>query len=152
MDDEKSSQAEDPVDDSIRVTSATGRYSTTITHAAMSLIAGVGIRDDEKSVLVPFVECEIAIDRAATDGLATPANQEEHSILITLENAAFLAEAFSSAFAKLAPDLVSLSQGSLQPVADRITYAIDRLQQTRSNIATLTDVLEELSGQMNAQS
>lgn len=130
----------------IRVASATGRYSATIAHAGMALIAGVGTREADQSVLVPFVECEIGIDREGDDEtLGTDDSGkhiEEHSILITLENAAFLAEAFSSAFAKLAPDLISLSQGPLKPVPDRIAYAIERLQQTKNNIAVLTDVLE----------
>lgn len=145
------SETPDDREENIRVTSATGRYSTTIVHGAMSLITGIGTRDDDQSVLVPFVECEIAIDRKDDGDIPEEERVlEEHSIMITLENAAFLAEAFSSEFAKLGPDLVSLSQGTLKPVPDRIAYAIERLQQTKNNITLLTDVLGKFSAQLGS--
>lgn len=130
----------------VRVTSATGRYATTVSHASMSLIAGIGMREDGQSVLVPFVECEIATENyedTESDQLTDVPAFDAHSILMTFENAAFLAEAFSSEFAKIAPNLVSLSQGPLRPVPERIAYALDRLKQAQRNVLALIDVLEK---------
>lgn len=121
----------------ILVDSSTARYSSTISAAAMSLIVGTGNVEGGPQVMVPFVECEISGNFGTDDVKRT------ESVLITVENAAFLIESFTNEFARLMPAMTSLSAGPLKPVGERLHYARDCLQRASANLLVLVDALAE---------
>lgn len=121
----------------ILVESATARYSSTIDLAGMSLIIGTGTVENGPKVMVPFVECEIG----GTFG--TEDEKKTDSVLITLENAAFLIESFTNELARLMPAYSSFSAGEIKPLTERVDYALDCVRRTGENLSIITDALSK---------
>lgn len=118
-----------------------------VSEAKLQLVTGLGETSDERTVLVPYVDVELACERGSDEV------EGRLKGLLAFDNAAFIVDEFAEAFARIAQQLEELSRGGLAPHAPGVTYALGRIRHARlaldeaaSSLVRLSETRDEDAG------
>lgn len=116
---------------------------TAIPSSLMAILLGVGRLEDDRSVLVPYVELKLGGAPREGGGAAEPL----FAGTTTFENAAFLLADLSGDFRQACEQLAEISKGGIQPEAVRIAQAVRYLDRAQKQLTACSITLKTLTTQ-----
>lgn len=113
----ESSEAIEEEQDTILMSGDLARLSSQINATDLEVVVGTGHLASGEPVLVPFLNCRIegAFEREA--------EETEHSVLLTLDNVAFVIMRLATELEDKFDALESIASGRLKPTAEHLAMA-----------------------------